>query len=417
MSELEKRRQLAGYLLAAATIYLLTYFMTYKESTLAVSSDVVTHMQHALSLDRVLKLSHNGWHLACWIVYACFPIDITTAAAITTACFNAVSAVLVIWLLSRYIRFDYSKKGSVVIPALISVISLTAGPLYLRFFNVNYYLGQSSPNAWHNPTSIAARPFALLVTVLTIDYWEIKEDERIRLFGKERKKAPWFQLLLTVLLAYGTLIKPSFLMIYLPSCGLILLARLIRSKGKTLIQLILQHLYFIPALFILLWQYIYIYFVSDLAKSEKASGIAIDFFAVAKLYTKSVAGSFLLKLAFPLLVIIIWRKVLFKDKLFRLVFLDFLWGLAITWTFTETGYRAKHGNFGWGNMLGSSILWIFCVIFFAVQLIGWLKDRGYEQEGIRKKLAFALPGAVLLWHLAAGISYYFVLLHNMNSQL
>ena len=113
-----------------------------------------------------------------------------------------------------------------------------------------------------------------------------------------------------------------------------------------------------------------------------------------------------------LLVIIIWRKELFKSELFRLVIMEFLFGLAITWTFTETGPRANHGNFGWGNILGSSMLWIVCTVFYWDRL---MKD---GKTGLKQimKAKYAVPAVFLLWHVAAGISYYSRLLTDLNSQ-
>ncbi len=416
INEQARIRRIASYLLAAVVMFILTYLMSYKEAVME-ASDMTVHMNASSSLSSVLGLTHNGWHVVCWMVYNCLPVKIETAAALTTAGFNAVTAAAAMYLVDRYTRPDYEKKGSLVWPALITAASMIAGPLYLRFFNENYYLGQSSPNPWHNPTSLAARPFALIITILTVAYWDLEDDEKFCLFGKTLKKTHVYQFILMVLLAYDTVIKPSFLMIYLPACGLILLARLIRRRGRNLLRLILGHLYFIPAIIILLWQYLII-FISPSADAAQSSegGIAISFFSVAKLHTDSVTLSLILKMAFPFLVIIIWHKVLFKDKLFHLVIMNYLMGLAVSWTLTETGVRANHGNFGWSNMLGSSILWIFCVAFFAMQFISWFKSKKQITSEDPAILRFLIPGFFLFWHLAAGMAYYVYLIQNMAKQ-
>ena len=141
---------------------------------------------------------------------------------------------------------------------------------------------------------------------------------------------------------------------------------------------------------------------------------AIDFFKVAGMYAPSVLFSLILKMAFPFLVILLWRKVIFKDRLFQLTFLQFIMGLLITWTFVETGKRASHGNFGWGNILASSMLWIFCVVFYVRELT---QNREAIGKSVGLKIKFGVPGAVLLWHFLAGAAYYWQVLHNMSGQL
>lgn len=407
-----KKRRIALYTAAPALIFMITWEIFYKQTMLPKSSDIVAHMEHALSLDMVLEVTHCGWHFVCWLFYACLPISIQAAASMATALFNAASAVLVIWLLERYLK---GRPAGAWLSGTAAVIALTAGPLYLRFYNSSYYLGQGSPNPWHNPTSTAVRPFMILITILTADYWALDKTAAVRMGKRAVKKTTLYQLALMVLLFLSTITKPSFLMVYLPACGLIALARLIAGKGKNFVSLLIQHLYFIPSLLVFLWQYLKIYILGGgVASQAGETGIAIDFFKVAGMYAPSVLFSLILKMAFPFLVILLWRKVIFKDRLFQLTFLQFIMGLLITWTFVETGKRASHGNFGWGNILASSMLWIFCVVFYVRELT---QNREAIGKSVGLKIKFGVPGAVLLWHFLAGAAYYWQVLHNMSGQL
>lgn len=99
-----KKRRIALYTAAPALIFMITWAIFYKQTMLPKSSDIVAHMEHALSLDMVLEVTHCGWHFVCWLFYACLPISIQAAASMATALFNAASAVLVIWLLERYLK-------------------------------------------------------------------------------------------------------------------------------------------------------------------------------------------------------------------------------------------------------------------------------------------------------------------------
>ena len=80
----------------------------------------------------------------------------------------------------------------------------------------------------------------------------------------------------------------------------------------------------------------------------------------------------------------------------------------------ETVKRASHGNFCWGNILASSMVWIFCVVFYVRELT---QNREAIGKSVGLKIKFGVPGAVLLWHFLAGAAYYWQVLHNMSGQL
>lgn len=413
MEKREKKWKIALYTVAPALIFIITCAMFYKQTMLPKNSDVVAHMNHAMSLDLVLAVTHCGWHFVCWLFYACLPISIAAAASISTGVFNAAAAVLVIWLIRRYLKND--KANTHWLTGAAAFVSLVVGPLYLRFYNSRYYLGQGTPNPWHNPTSTAVRPFMILITILTADYWAQDKDAVCKIGKRTIKKTTAYQLGLMVLLFLSTITKPSFLMVYLPACGIIALVKLIGARGRNFLPLLVQHLYFLPSLLVFLWQYVKIYILGGgVAAQAGETGIAIDFFKVARMYAPSVLFSLILKMAFPFLVILLWRKVIVKDKLFQLTMTQFIMGLLITWTFVETGKRASHGNFGWGNILASSMLWIFCIAFYVRELAA---SRRETEMSTGQKLKLAVPGVVLIWHFLAGIAYYWQVLHNMTGQL
>ncbi len=386
------------YLAAPALIFIITCLIFYEQAHLSPGSDVAKHMQKALSLDRVLSISHCGWHFVCWLVYVCLPIHIEAAAAIACGLFNAFTAFLVLWIADRYLA-DHTDDWK--IPTAATLIALLVGPCYLRFYNHNYYLGQGSPNVWHNPTTTAVRPFMILIGVMTVDYWQMDGNERVTLGNRTMKKTTLYQCLLGILLLLSTLMKPSFLMMYGPLCVLTALFRLVKGKGRNFFALIGQHLYFLPSACLFLAQFIRVYIIGDVKKGT--SGVAIALFKVARLHAPSVLISLGLKMAFPFLVIYIWRKSLFKDKLFQFVFLQFVIGLLTTWTLTETGGRAKSGNFGWGNILASSFLWILCVIWYVKQWMEENEIHPFENWSVKIKAKYVLPGIFLVWHLLGGI--------------
>ena len=271
------------------------------------------------------------------------------------------------------------------------------------------------------------------------------------------------QILLAVLLAYSTFIKPSFLTIYLPACVVLVLMRLISyarfrcGRGKKdpqmpagecsaggrggivsyAVSLLVDHLYFVPSGLLLLRQYVLKFQTEEAAAS---SGVAIRLFKAAGRYTPSIALSWVLRMAFPAAVILIWHRSIRKNRLFWLILAEYVFGQLIAFVFTETGSRATHGNFGWGNLLGTSLIWIFCLVFFVQQYLtegaenpatGSQKgpqgaaSAGTGEIGLpslcsrfgKWRWKYVLPALLLIWHLSAGIVYYVTLLHTPDLQL
>lgn len=399
------KRKVCLYVLVAAVLFILTYLAVYVQATKPGGSDTTVHMAAAMSVDLMLQESHWGWHLICWLFYVCLPITIEEAAAASTAAFNAGTAVLILWLGEKYLSRDRKGKDLSGVAAAAAVVSMLVGPLYLRFYNQRYYLGQGTPNTWHNPTTTAVRPFMILITLLTIGYWDCEKDARVTVLGKTIKKTTAYQVVLGGLLLYSTMIKPSYLMIYLPVCGIRALVLLARSRGKGFWKLVAGHLYFVPSLCVLLYQYLLLYFVPS--AEEDPSQVVIAPLRVARMYAPSVLISLFLRMAFPFLVIVIWRKVIFRERFFPLIFGQYVTGLLISWTFAETGRRASHGNFGWGNVLGSSLLWIFCLFFFVRQ---FLEEKDGIEGSRTLKIKYGALFLLLAWHLAGGICYYLNLL-------
>ncbi len=380
------KRKALSYTITPVIIFVLTYWIYFRQA-IQHRGDINAHMQLALSLDRVLTASHSGWHFLTWVLYACLPISIEIAAAASTALYNMLAAMIVLWIIDRYMGHTLK---TVTYPTVISLVALLVGPCYLRFYNINYLLGQSTPNIWHNPTTTAVRPFMFLVTVLTLDYWEETDQ-------KKKRNYAW---ILMILLLLSTWIKPSFLMAYAPVCFIYIMVRLIKGRGRNFLALVCENLYFIPSLLLFLSQYIRIFIFGGAEHTEAT--VEIAFFRVARIHSPSIVISILLKMAFPVLVLLIWRKEIFKDKLIRFVFWLFIVGLLTSWTFAETGKRAKSGNFGWGNVLASGFLWLLCLIYYCVQL---RKDaKGLQEKGLALKVKYGVPAAFLLWHLTAGIT-------------
>ena len=96
--------------------------------------------------------------------------------------------------------------------AFLSFCLHIAAAIYVPFFNKTPYLGQGSPNVWHNPTTIGVKWAALLVFMLTAA--ELTRLVRER-FEKDLRPVP--AVVIALLMVVCNLYKPSLVMVYYPA--------------------------------------------------------------------------------------------------------------------------------------------------------------------------------------------------------
>ena len=108
---------------------------------------------------------------------------------------------------------------SLIGTALFTLVLNLVSAIYVPSFNETPYLGQGSPNPWHNPTTIMVRPIALLVFVIVIG-----ECVRVQRggFRKGQGLRVWKGILIAVLLLLSNLSKPSFVQIFYPAIFLLM---------------------------------------------------------------------------------------------------------------------------------------------------------------------------------------------------
>ena len=275
------------------------------------------------------------------------------------------------------------------IAGLDLVLHLVAA-IYVPMFNKEPYLGQGSPNIWHNPTTIAVRPIALLVFVLTASIViQAKKEEFENSIPAGRA------VLTSILLILSCLAKPSFVQVYYPAIFTLMIIWLIMYKGKNLRTAIQLMLMCLPSLAVMILQFVIAFYGGN----SKSGGITIAPFVVAGARTPSIAISMLLLLAFPLLMLILSaiRKSVSWGDIFAWLML--LWGLVWRLFLAEKGERTYHGNFSWGYMLAVYLVWYTAVrsylkLYFSEQMTGNKRGAG-----------FVLATIVLALHLVSGIYY------------
>ena len=115
-------------------------------------------------------------------------------------------------LTMNIIKTQNKNFNSSVFILFLSIIANISIAMYLPIFNKCMYLGQWSPNYWHSPTYTLLKPLALFSFFSMYNILFIEKSPKI-----------YHYILTSFLLFYGTLVKPNFIICYIPFLFLMLI--------------------------------------------------------------------------------------------------------------------------------------------------------------------------------------------------
>ena len=245
-----------------------------------------------------------------------------------------------------------------------------------------WYRGSSSPNVWHNPTTILCRPFS---------FWVLLCLYQMLLAYREHRSMKKHMLQNMTAAFLSMWAKPSFLIVFLPVLCLYLLVELIKTKGQSLGISVKLGISFVPSMLVVLYQYLQL-FTGPQNGTTQESGIQFGWMqTIPRMVIVIVTSS---------LFILVVGAILFKyDKKSR-VFWGYLGvGYLFSWLMRsfveETGARAGHGNFDW-----SFIIVLFCLFSYAAGEVFIRKD--FKILRWQKIACAMIYGA----HLMTGVLYF-----------
>lgn len=261
-------------------------------------------------------------------------------------------------------------------------------PKNTAFFGFDYAyrcMGIYTPNPFWNATYLATRPFAVVCFF-----------ETAKVLQNYRKDFSWKKCIpFAVSLFLTTITKPSYTMVLVPLMGVLLLADLVRSRGKSLKNAFCLCVTMLPTGMHLLYQFFGV-FTGTNTKGEE-TGIGIAFGKVWSNYSKNIPLSIVMGMALALGVAVLnWRSL--KEKfLYRFAWYNYLTGTAMFLFFYEKGFRMEHANFSWGYMHGMFFVFFITLILVLQNTVRWYKSG---------KVVFVLAEwAVLCYHLACGVNF------------
>ncbi len=333
-------------------------------------ADLTTFVRHG---------AHPMWHLLVYLV-TLLGVKLELASALVTMLCKAVE----VWLLHRLLTVMLHGRLSRTAITLAAAVCATVSCLCIPFYNSTVYLGVGSPNTWHSCTQLIALCWMLLCVPYVAWCYDCFTQRLLR--DGQDTRLPWWQpILLGALLLLSLLAKPTFMQAFLPACCLYFLWQWIRHprNSRFFVQVLLCVL---PAILFMIFQYLY-YF-----------GIIVPW--QANMVLEVSGGKFwnvlirtVLMMAFPLYTLVVCRRQK-ADTLYVITLVFNAVAIVEFLILGENGRRASDGNFGWGMMGASLMLWVVCL------------GRFLKEARLKKSEKRHIPGWILLgWHLASGIYY------------
>lgn len=309
-----------------------------------------------------------------------------TAAIITNVFFVWLLS-LILWFQIRTAAAIRSTGGIIAGVALVVALMILTPAAFLHAQDGRFYFGYIGINVWHNPTVIAAKPFALLTFIAILAAFP---DHT----ALDTNPPPRRIFLLAFIVILGAMVKPSFLMCLLPAVLILAICRQTVSNKNVKWYYLLFGL-ILPTVITLAWQsWIY---------SRYTGGAHAVFSPLTTMSAMSrhLTPKLILSIFFPLACYLAWWTHARSRTRLNLAWLTFLFGLLFTYLVAETR-RTRHGNFLWGAQLSLFVLFVESVTF----MLGRMRS---ESNGAFKWFNASdrakVCAAILIVHAGFGAAY------------
>jgi len=282
---------------------------------------------------------------------------------------------------------DANRKGWEWWRVGISVsLTFLAPVMLLALVDGLYYYGYIGLANYHNPTIHLLKPFALLCLILALK-------------GLEKARNRWWVVAASaVLVVLSSLIKPNFILVFVPALGLLSLYRLLRKQTLDLRLMIFG--FAMPSIAVLIWQWAITYQGGDYGNS-----IALAPLALESAYSNFLFPKFLLSSLFVLQGLWVFRKVLIKEPILFLGWMTLLIGVFQNYMLIESGSEMLSGNFRWSGQIALFLMVVILVRHSARYFI--VDNQGKAWQKI-------LGLGTYLAHLGGGIVYYLYCLTSIH---
>ncbi|MEO0596913.1 MAG: hypothetical protein AAF126_12430 [Chloroflexota bacterium] len=402
-----------------------------------VAGDYTTHNDIAAGVlndpaEFYRNVTHFIYNVSVALADVLLPSDVNTAAAwVMVACYVGLG-VLIFWELLSRTGIGTGWQGQVLL-AGISILLLLIAPIFF-FTGQNLYFGYFAPHVYHNPTVNIMKPFSVALFFVSVP-----------LFLNSQPLSRWWIAPLALLTFLSLVAKPSFVLAFVPTLGLLTFALIVYRFGDvwqiikrplTLWQtftfrdpedtkelpVLLRPTYInwsvllggivIPSIAILLIQTI---------TWTSSGGIGIDPFRVFFEWTlhyepnadKQIALKFVMSAGLPLVVYALFVRDAVQSLLFNLAWLFYIVAALYAYLFVDYTVIAA-GDFTWSSQIASLILQIVAVIFGLARVRERYIRDGWSASLVAKTVASTV---VFGLHVGAGIFWYYLHITQTFSDL
>jgi hypothetical protein len=353
-----------------------TYYLFRKQAVGAFPSDLEMHISIINSyMFHNYTIPHPGFHILTYILSKLTTISYTYVAPMMLSLVLIITVIMIYRILAESLEWQ---KGNIFLFGIAVALNLAIA-IYVPFFNYFAYVGQSSPNTWHNPQSILLKPFA----VIAFYYYS--------LLLKKNSIGMKQYVLLSGALLLSVIMKPSFAFVFMPAAYVYLVlfnTKKLELYWKSLVV-------FLPSVAMLGYQY-FITYQSNSDNSHYHDEIIFTNFGVMKIYSPNVPISILLVLAFPLAVIILRNRETRSNLSLRLAWCVTVVSL-LQYAFLAEKQKFEQGAFGFGYIIALFLLFIVSM----GEYLSWYKSGESKIHLVRK----VVPALVFIAHLGSGVWY------------
>lgn len=381
-------------------IFILICFFVFINIIQIQRVDFDYHVYKMFSSDPAVDFYHEN-NLFYYLMYL-FHIFLNIKLEYSAAIILTLGIALKVLVLDSI--FKKSNKNQIVVAIFVCISSLS-----MSLFNPvtgKIYLGQHVGNIWHNPPFILMLPFAIVCVELFIETF-VKDNKTVKKL-----------VLMSIMMFLSFLAKPSFIVSFIPACGIYIIYKGIKRKSfKSFINDLKSGV--LVSLPVIIY-FVLFYIMTFVNVQDKTfTSICISPFGVWAYFlginnmnidlkivriilkTLQFLISFVCANAFSIFYLVANRK--WKDDKFKYLIILFGVGVFYFTFFAQTGDTFYDGNFSWNYAIGGIIIFIYCVN----DLISTRKQNGF--------IKYYIEVVLCSLHALSGCYYLYLLISNVIS--